>query len=69
MLAANHQTEKGNPNGGVRGRTERADRVCNPIGRTIISNNQTPPPQKKKLPGNKPPTKEYIWKDPHSSCK
>jgi hypothetical protein len=27
-------------NGGVRGRTERAEGVCNPIGRTTISNNQ-----------------------------
>jgi hypothetical protein len=31
------------PNGGVRGRTEGAEGVCNPIGRTTISTNQTPP--------------------------
>jgi hypothetical protein len=44
MLEANHQSEHGDPNGGVRGRTERAERVCNPIGRTTISTNQIPPP-------------------------
>jgi hypothetical protein len=30
------------PNGGVRERAEGAERVCNPIGRTTISTNQTP---------------------------
>jgi hypothetical protein len=30
------------PNGGVRERTEGAEGVCNPIGGTIISTNQTP---------------------------
>jgi hypothetical protein len=39
MLAANHQTEHLDPNGGVRGRIEGAERVCNPIGRTTISTN------------------------------
>jgi hypothetical protein len=29
----------GNPNGGIRGRTEGAEGVCNPIGRIIISTN------------------------------
>jgi hypothetical protein len=43
MLAINHLTEHGDPNGGVRGRTEGAEVVCNPIGRTRISINQTPP--------------------------
>jgi hypothetical protein len=42
MLAANHWTEGGVPNGGVRERTEGAERVCNPIGRTTISANQSP---------------------------
>lgn len=42
MLAANHWIEHGDPNGGVRGRTEVAERVCNPIGRTTTSTNQTP---------------------------
>jgi len=41
MLAANHQTEHRNSNGGVRERTEGAEGVCNPIGKTIISTNQT----------------------------
>jgi hypothetical protein len=40
MLAANHWTEHGDPNGGVRERTEGAEGVCNPIGRTTISTNQ-----------------------------
>jgi hypothetical protein len=39
MLAANHQTEHRDPNGGVRGKTEKAEGVCNPIGRTTISTN------------------------------
>ena len=34
--------------------------VCNPIGRKAISTNHTPP----ELPGSKPPTKEYTWRDP-----
>jgi len=42
MVAANHQTEQGDPNGGVREKTEGAEGVCNPIGRTTISTNQTP---------------------------
>jgi len=42
MLTANHWTEPEDPNGGVRERTEGAEGVCNPIGRTIISNNQIP---------------------------
>jgi len=40
MLAANHWIENRVPNGGVRGRTEGAEGVCNPIERTI-STNQT----------------------------
>jgi hypothetical protein len=55
MLAANHWTEHGNPNGGVRERTEEAEGVCNSIGRTI-STTQTP-----ELPDTKPPTKGYTW--------
>ena len=42
MLAANHRTKNGDPNGGFRGRTEGAERVCNTIVRTIISNNEIP---------------------------
>jgi hypothetical protein len=41
MLIANHWTEHGDPNGGVRERTEGVEGVCNPIGRTIISTIQT----------------------------
>jgi len=57
MLAANHQTEHRDPYRGVRERSEGAKRVCNPIGRTTISTNQTPP----ELPGTKPTTKENTW--------
>jgi hypothetical protein len=42
MLAANHQTEHDDHNGWVKGRTEGAEGVYNPIGRTTISTNQTP---------------------------
>jgi hypothetical protein len=45
MLAANHKTEDENPNGAVRGSTEGAEGVCNPIVRTIISTNQHPEPR------------------------
>ena len=41
MLAANYGTEHGVPNGKVRERTEGAERVSNPRGRTTISTNQT----------------------------
>jgi hypothetical protein len=42
MLSVNHWTEHRVPNGGVRERTEGAEGVYNPIGRTTISANQTP---------------------------
>jgi hypothetical protein len=60
MLAANHQIEQWDHNGGVRERTEGTEGVYNPIGRTTISNSQTP----SKLPGTKPATKVYTWRDP-----
>jgi hypothetical protein len=41
MLTANHWTEHGDPNGGVKERTEGAEGVGSPIGRTTISINQT----------------------------
>jgi hypothetical protein len=41
MSAANHYTKCRIPNGGVRERTEGTEGVCNPIGRTTISTNQT----------------------------
>jgi len=53
MVAAKHWTEQEDPNGGVREKTEG---VCNTIGRTTISTNQTPP----ELTGTKPPTNEYV---------
>jgi hypothetical protein len=64
MLTANHWTECRDPNGEVRARTEGVEGVCNPIGRTTISTNQTPPP---KLPWTKPLTKEYTG-GTHGSC-
>jgi hypothetical protein len=56
MLAAKHQTELRDPIGEVRSRTVGVEGVCDPIGRTIISTNRT----LSKLPGTKPPTKEYT---------
>jgi hypothetical protein len=41
MLAANHQIEHGDSNGEVSRRTEKSGGVCNPIGRVIISTNQS----------------------------
>ena len=58
MLEANHWNEHRDPNGGVRERTEGKEEVYNPIGRTVISTNQTYP----ELPGTKLPTEEYtLW--------
>jgi hypothetical protein len=42
MLAANYWTEHRNPKGGVRGRTEGAEGICNLIESTIISTNLNP---------------------------
>jgi len=42
MLTANHCTELGDPNEGVGEKTEGAEGICNPIRRTI-STNQTLP--------------------------
>jgi hypothetical protein len=55
MLVGIYWTENGDPNGGVRGRTEGVKGVCNHTGRTL-STNQIPP----EFPGTKPPTKENI---------
>jgi hypothetical protein len=41
MLAVNHRTEHRDPNGGAKERTEGAEGVYNPIGKTTISTNQT----------------------------
>jgi hypothetical protein len=61
MLTANHWTEHGVSNGGVRERTEGAEGTCNTIGRTTISTNQIPFLE---IPEAKLPTKEYTWRDP-----
>jgi len=39
MVAANHWTELGDPNGGLREKAEGAEAVCNTIGRTTTSTN------------------------------
>ncbi|EDM02379.1 similar to LRRGT00152 (predicted) [Rattus norvegicus] len=49
MLAAKRWTEQGDPNGGVREKSEGAEGVCNTIRRTTVSTNQRPP----ELPGSK----------------
>jgi len=41
MLAANHWTENGVPNVGVREGTEGAEGLCNPIGRKRIPTTKT----------------------------
>jgi hypothetical protein len=56
MLAAKHQTELRDPNGGVRGRTEGAEGICNPIEKNNNINQSEPP----ELPGTKPPTRVYM---------
>jgi hypothetical protein len=61
MLSANHWTEHKVHNGGARERTQGTEGVCSPIGGTTICDNQHPPP---KIPGTKPPTKVYGWRDP-----
>jgi hypothetical protein len=43
LKSQNCQAEHGDPNGRVRRRTEEAEGNCNPIGRTIILTNGTPP--------------------------
>jgi hypothetical protein len=62
MLTANYWTEHGVSSVGVIERTGGAEGFCNPIGSTTISTMQTIPPSE--LPGAKPPTKEYTWRDP-----
>jgi hypothetical protein len=55
MLIANHWTKHRDPTEKVRKRTEGAKGICNPIGRTTISANQTPPHPTPELPVTKPP--------------
>jgi hypothetical protein len=42
ILTGNHRTEFGDPYGKVRGRTEGAERVGNPIGKLAVSRNPEP---------------------------
>lgn len=64
MLVANHCTENGVPNGGVRERVEGTEVVYNLV-RTTISTNQNPPElPRTKPPSTKPLTKEYTWEGP-----
>jgi hypothetical protein len=54
----------GVPNRGVRERIEGVDGVCNTIGKTTISTNQSPLPE---LPRTKSSAKEYTWLQLHIS--
>jgi hypothetical protein len=45
MFTANHWTEHGVPNRGVREMTEGVEGFFNPIGRITISTNQKAPPR------------------------
>jgi hypothetical protein len=60
MLSANHLTEHRIPNGRTRERIQGAEGVYSPIEGTTIWTNQ----YRLELPGTKPPTKEYTWRDP-----
>jgi hypothetical protein len=60
LTLASSQTQHTDPIRGVRGKTERAEGICNFIRKTTISINQTPP----KRPGTKPPTTDYTWGPP-----
>jgi hypothetical protein len=60
MLTDNYLTEHWDPNEGSRGKTEGAEVVSNTVGRTTISNQ----PDLLEFLGNKPPTKEYTWREP-----
>ena len=55
ILAANHWTEKGNHNEGVKGRPEESEGLCNCVGGTTIS-------RPTKLSRVKSSNKEYKWK-------
>jgi hypothetical protein len=53
---ANHWTECGVPNRGVRERTAGVEGICNPIRRTTTSTNPTLP----ELPGTKSSTNTWL---------
>jgi hypothetical protein len=56
MLGTNLHTELRNPSWGAGRRTGRAEGDCNPIGKTISADPV--------FPQTRPPTKEYIGRDP-----
>jgi hypothetical protein len=56
ILMAYHWIEVGDQYGKIRGRAEGAEEDCNPVGRTL-STNQDP----SKLPETKPKTKAHTW--------
>jgi hypothetical protein len=58
--ASKHVLRAGNPNREVRARIKGAEGVCNPIGRTTISANQTP----QSSPETKLSTKVYTGGNP-----
>ena len=62
MLAANHWTESGVPDGGVGDGTKGAEEVCSPMEGASVSTDQ-PRPTPQELPGFGPPNKEYTWRD------
>jgi hypothetical protein len=55
VLKANHGTEHGVPNGGVR------ERICKSI-QPYRKNNNMNQPDPLEFSGTKPPTKEYTWR-------
>jgi hypothetical protein len=59
MLATNHWSEHRVPDREVRERIKGAEGFATHRKRNNI--NQPEPPE---LPGTKPPTKEYTWRDP-----
>jgi hypothetical protein len=64
MYIAKHWNEYKDPNGEIRARTLGTEGVCNFIGRATISTSRTSP----KLPGTKPPMKEYRGGTHSSIC-
>jgi hypothetical protein len=63
MLTANHRTGGETPREELKKGLKELNGVCNSIERTTISTNKTPP-LSPSLPGTKPPTKEYTWRNP-----
>jgi hypothetical protein len=59
MLTVNYWTEQGVPSRGVREKAEGAEGFA-----THNKNNNISQTDPSKLPGTKPPTKEYTWRNP-----